>query len=101
MIMQSDLRDVYHGVHITGFHPIEIKDDGGDKFQGVMNDFYVQVIMSLNHWIIIIIIFCLSLILESCGIVDKNMYNYRKSVKYAVEIDAKSTSVVYLQKKLR
>lgn len=43
MIMQSDLRDVYHGVHITGFQPIEIKDEGGENFQGVMNDFYVQV----------------------------------------------------------
>lgn len=43
MIMQSDLRDVYHGVHITGFHPVEIKDDSGKSFQGVMNDFYVQV----------------------------------------------------------
>lgn len=43
MIMQSDLRDVYHGVHITGFQPIEIKDDSGENFKGVMNDFYVQV----------------------------------------------------------
>lgn len=43
MIMQSDLRDVYHGVHINGFQPIEIKDDSGENFKGVMNDFYVQV----------------------------------------------------------
>nr|XP_049705645.1 uncharacterized protein LOC110372666 [Helicoverpa armigera] len=43
MIMQSDLRDVYHGVHITGFHPVELKSTGGDLYQGVMNDFYVQL----------------------------------------------------------
>ncbi|KAJ8707391.1 hypothetical protein PYW08_010643 [Mythimna loreyi] len=43
MIMQSDLRDVYHGVHITGFHPVELKSPGGDLYQGVMNDFYVQL----------------------------------------------------------
>lgn len=43
MVMQSDLRDVYHGVHITGFHPIEIKLPRGDSYQGVINDFYVQV----------------------------------------------------------
>lgn len=43
MIMQSDLRDVYHGVHITGFDPVQMKDANGDDFQGVMNDFYVQV----------------------------------------------------------
>jgi hypothetical protein len=44
MVMQSDLRDVYHGVHITGFHPVQIKSETGDAYQGVMNDFYVQVI---------------------------------------------------------
>ncbi|XP_050555460.1 uncharacterized protein LOC118280777 isoform X1 [Spodoptera frugiperda] len=43
MIMQSDLRDVYHGVHINGFHPVEMKTTGGDLYQGVMNDFYVQL----------------------------------------------------------
>ncbi|KAH9634377.1 hypothetical protein HF086_010857 [Spodoptera exigua] len=43
MIMQSDLRDVYHGVHINGFHPVEMKNTGGDLYQGVMNDFYVQL----------------------------------------------------------
>ncbi|XP_075987218.1 uncharacterized protein LOC142983911 isoform X2 [Anticarsia gemmatalis] len=43
MVMQSDLRDVYHGVHITGFHPVEMKSTGGDLYQGVINDFYVQL----------------------------------------------------------
>lgn len=43
MVMQSDLRDVYHGVHVTGFHPVEMKTGTGDSYQGVMNDFYVQV----------------------------------------------------------
>ncbi|XP_063835121.1 uncharacterized protein LOC135084268 isoform X1 [Ostrinia nubilalis] len=43
MVMQSDLRDVYHGVHITGFHPVQIKEDDGKMYQGVMNDFYVQL----------------------------------------------------------
>ncbi|XP_063370180.1 uncharacterized protein LOC134658427 isoform X2 [Cydia amplana] len=42
MVMQSDLRDVFHGVHITGFHPIEMRTDG-ELYQGVMNDFYVQL----------------------------------------------------------
>ncbi|CAH0764833.1 unnamed protein product [Diatraea saccharalis] len=43
MVMQSDLRDVYHGVHITGFHPVPIKKQDGDMYQGVLNDFYVQL----------------------------------------------------------
>ncbi|XP_037294855.1 uncharacterized protein LOC115452868 isoform X2 [Manduca sexta] len=43
MVMQSDLRDVFHGVHITGFHPVEMKESGGDLYQGVMNHFYVQL----------------------------------------------------------
>ncbi|XP_073958616.1 uncharacterized protein isoform X1 [Choristoneura fumiferana] len=42
MVMQSDLRDVFHGVHITGFHPVEMRSNG-ELFQGVMNDFYVQL----------------------------------------------------------
>lgn len=46
MVMQSDLRDVYHGVHITGFNPVELKSPGGELYQGVMNDFYVQVTVS-------------------------------------------------------
>lgn len=45
MVMQSDLRDVYHGVHINGFHPVEMKSPAGDSYQGVVNDFYVQVIL--------------------------------------------------------
>lgn len=49
MVMQSDLRDVYHGVHITGFHPVQMKDENGDDFQGVMNDFYVQVTYVLGN----------------------------------------------------
>ncbi|XP_046974212.1 uncharacterized protein LOC124540573 isoform X3 [Vanessa cardui] len=43
MVMQSDLRDVYHGVHITGFHPIEMKTPQEETYQGVINDFYVQL----------------------------------------------------------
>ncbi|XP_049881946.1 uncharacterized protein LOC126377954 [Pectinophora gossypiella] len=43
MVMQSDLRDVYHGVHITGFQPVDMKSDAGEDYQGVMNDFYVQL----------------------------------------------------------
>ncbi|CAG5037584.1 unnamed protein product [Parnassius apollo] len=43
MIMQSDLRDVYHGVHITGFQPVKMKTINGEKYQGVMNEFYVQL----------------------------------------------------------
>lgn len=48
MIMQSDLRDVYHGVHITGFHPIEMRTKDG-AYQGVINDFYVQVNIQQRH----------------------------------------------------
>lgn len=36
MVMQSDLRDIYHGVVVNGFQP----DDQGD---GVTVKFYVQV----------------------------------------------------------
>lgn len=43
MIMQSDLRDVYHGVHITGFHPVDMRTSEGEVYEGVINDFYVQV----------------------------------------------------------
>ncbi|XP_052752972.1 uncharacterized protein LOC113519470 [Galleria mellonella] len=43
MVMQSDLRDVFHGVHITGFSPVQMKAQNGDIYQGVMNDFYVQL----------------------------------------------------------
>ncbi|XP_059058800.1 uncharacterized protein LOC131852175 isoform X1 [Achroia grisella] len=43
MVMQSDLRDVFHGVHITGFSPVQMKAETGDIYQGVMNDFYVQL----------------------------------------------------------
>ncbi|XP_045486809.1 uncharacterized protein LOC110998983 isoform X3 [Pieris rapae] len=42
MVMQSDLRDVFHGIHITGFRPIEMKGKNG-LYQGVTNDFYVQL----------------------------------------------------------
>lgn len=35
MVMQSDLRDIYHGVQVNGFEP--------HKDTGVINDFYVQV----------------------------------------------------------
>nr|XP_034836948.1 uncharacterized protein LOC117993281 isoform X1 [Maniola hyperantus] len=43
MIMQSDLRDVYHGVHITGFHPVDMRTPKGELYEGVINDFYVQL----------------------------------------------------------
>ncbi|XP_052745294.1 uncharacterized protein LOC112058337 isoform X2 [Bicyclus anynana] len=43
MIMQSDLRDVYHGVHITGFHPVDMRTPKGEIYEGVINDFYVQL----------------------------------------------------------
>lgn len=43
MVMQSDLRDVYHGVHISGFYPVEINPPRGEPYTGVINDFYVQV----------------------------------------------------------
>ncbi|KAL4712584.1 hypothetical protein ACJJTC_007600 [Scirpophaga incertulas] len=43
MVMQSDLRDVYHGVHITGFKPLEMNSDKEKRYQGVMNEFYVQL----------------------------------------------------------
>lgn len=37
MVMQSDLRDVYHGVHVNTFEPAK-------KSQGLVNKFYLQVI---------------------------------------------------------
>ncbi|XP_077288414.1 uncharacterized protein LOC143912855 [Arctopsyche grandis] len=43
MVMQSDLRDVYHGVHINGFQPVKIPVRDGKHMNGVMNDFYVQL----------------------------------------------------------
>ncbi|XP_038219351.1 uncharacterized protein LOC119837692 [Zerene cesonia] len=43
MVMQSDLRDVFHGVHITGFHPVEMTAKNKEVYQGVVNDFYVQL----------------------------------------------------------
>lgn len=36
MVMQSDLRDIYHGVVVNGFQP-------ADKGDGVTVNFYVQV----------------------------------------------------------
>lgn len=47
MVMQSDLRDVYHGVHINGFQPVDITTIKGEKYKGVANDFYVQVIIKI------------------------------------------------------
>ncbi|XP_050671701.1 uncharacterized protein LOC126970075 isoform X1 [Leptidea sinapis] len=43
MVMQSDLRDVFHGVHITGFHPVQMMEKNGERYNGVINDFYVQL----------------------------------------------------------
>ena len=37
MVMQSDLRDIYHGVIVNGFQPT-------DRDDGVTVNFYVQVI---------------------------------------------------------
>lgn len=42
MVMQSDLRDIYHGVHINEFKPAP---DGN----GVLNNFYLQVICFPNQ----------------------------------------------------
>lgn len=36
MVMQSDLRDIYHGVHISEFKPTA---DG----EGILNSFHLQV----------------------------------------------------------
>lgn len=36
MVMQSDLRDIYHGVHINDFKPAPDKN-------GLLNGFYLQV----------------------------------------------------------
>lgn len=36
MVMQSDLRDIYHGVQVGGFEPA--------KDEGLINNFYVQVL---------------------------------------------------------
>lgn len=85
--MQSDLRDVYHGVHITGFHPIEIKD-GGENFQGVMNDFYVQVgmISIKNHLATIQKIYNYNVVIE----------NNLVTIKYAVDRKIGRSSYIYL-----
>lgn len=53
MIMQSDLRDVYHGVHISGFYPVDITPAKGEKYQGVVNDFYVQVIHKIVLFVLL------------------------------------------------
>lgn len=42
MVMQSDLRDIYHGVHINTFKPAP---DGN----GVLNNFYLQVLPLLTQ----------------------------------------------------
>lgn len=36
MVMQSDLRDIYHGVHVHSYEPV--LDDNG-----LINNFYLQV----------------------------------------------------------
>lgn len=50
MVMQSDLRDVYHGVHINGFQPVKIPTPEGVNMNGVLNDFYVQVFILLLYF---------------------------------------------------
>lgn len=35
MVMQSDLRDIYHGVTVKGFRPNQ---------KGIINEFYLQVL---------------------------------------------------------
>jgi SEA domain len=37
MVMQSDLRDIYHGVHVTGF------EGAGKAANGVLSNFYLQL----------------------------------------------------------
>lgn len=41
MVMQSDLRDIYHGVHVQSFQPMHT-----DK--GLLNSFYLQVCFKLH-----------------------------------------------------
>lgn len=36
MVMQSDLRDIYHGVYVHSYEPM-------GKEEGVLNNFYLQV----------------------------------------------------------
>lgn len=36
MVMQSDLRDIFHGVHVTSFYPTKNRN-------GVISKFYLQV----------------------------------------------------------
>jgi hypothetical protein len=36
-VMQSDLRDIYHGVHVTGF------EGSGKAANGVLSNFYLQL----------------------------------------------------------
>lgn len=40
MVMQSDLRDVYHGVHVSAFYPSK-RSSNSDS--GVISKFYLQV----------------------------------------------------------
>lgn len=37
MVMQSDLRDIYHGVHVQGYEPLLATGNG------LVNSFYLQV----------------------------------------------------------
>lgn len=46
MVMQSNLRDVYHGVHVTSFSNITADEKLEIKF-GILIDFYLQ--LSENH----------------------------------------------------
>lgn len=41
MVMQSDLRDIYHGVQINKFEP--------NKDNGIINEFYVQVLFNFSR----------------------------------------------------
>lgn len=41
MVMQSDLRDIYHGIKVKGYQ-------SADNNQGLMNEFYLQVYIDFN-----------------------------------------------------
>lgn len=56
MVMQSDLRDIYHGVHVAGFSNVTIQADGTKQaskivngssmlmpFKGIETEFYLQL----------------------------------------------------------
>lgn len=47
-VMQSDLRDVFHGVHVTSFNPSTRRVPGHGK-NGVISNFYLQLSDEINE----------------------------------------------------